>query len=61
MLKVSMIIQTHLSDILIEALIPSMAVQVVKRTAFIKLLLYKYPDTTTLVDADAEWDEFVGQ
>lgn len=56
-----MIIQTHLSDILIEALIPSMAVQVVKRTAFIKLLLYKYPDTTTLVDADAEWDEFVGQ
>jgi len=55
---VSMIIASHLSDVS-DFLSDAAAINARQRINFAKYLLFKYSDTTTLINPDLEWDEFI--
>ena len=56
MMKVSLLIQSHLSDALIEMGPNSNQAQ--ERIRFVKWLISTYPDTTTRVDEDEVFEKY---
>ena len=58
--EVSMVIASHLSDVQIEMSIPTeqMKQQANNRLNFVKFLLFKYPNTETVITPKNEWYEF---
>ena len=56
MIKVSLLIQSNLSDVLIEMGPHSNQAQ--ERIRFVKWLIATYPDTTTRVDEDEVFEKY---
>ena len=52
MTRVSLLIQSHLSDVLIEMNIPQLQEQAQERLEFVKWLVHMFPETDVRVDAD---------
>ena len=56
MIKISLVIQNHLSDALLEINHPQLAEMGEMRINYVKYLIAKYPDTTVKVE-ESELDE----
>lgn len=59
--SVRMIVMSHLSDLQIEIQYKNAFITNDERINFVKYLINKYPDTTTEVIPDHEWNDFKTQ
>jgi hypothetical protein len=58
MTRVSLLIQSHLSDVLIEMNIPQLQEQAQARLEFVKWLVHMFPETDVRVDANVVYKQF---
>jgi hypothetical protein len=58
MTKISLVIQSHLSDALIEMNIPQLQDQAQERLEFVKWMVHMFPDTNVRVDIDVVYKQF---